>query len=249
MSKLTGKVAVITGGSTGMGLATAKLFVAEGARVVITGRSQTALDAAVAEIGPGAEAVQGDIAKLDDLDRLSAHVSETYGRVDIVFANAGGGTFGPIGAVTEADFDRTVDTNLKGTFFTVQKLLPLIADGGSIILNSSIAGSKGLPDFSVYSATKAALRSFARTWTTDLKPRRIRVNALAPGQIDTDIMRTAGLTQEQVDGFIAQVVPQIPLGRMGRSDEIAKVALFLGSDDSSYVTGVELTVDGGWIQV
>jgi NAD(P)-dependent dehydrogenase (short-subunit alcohol dehydrogenase family) len=249
MSKLTGKVAVITGGSTGMGLATARLFVAEGARVIITGRSQQALDAAVAEIGQGVEAVQGDIARLDDLDRLRDHVAKAHGRVDILFANAGGGTFGSVGDVSEADFDRTVDTNLKGTFFTVQTLLPLIADGGSIILNTSIAGSKGLPDFSVYSATKAAIRSFARSWTTDLKARRIRVNALAPGQIDTEIMRTAGLTQDQVDGFIAQVVPQIPLGRMGRSDEIAKVALFLGSDDSSYVTGIELTVDGGWIQV
>ncbi len=249
MSKLTGKVAVITGGSTGMGLATARLFVAEGARVIITGRSQETLDAAVADIGHGLEAVQGDISKLDDLARLRDHVETAYGRVDILFANAGGGLLGPVGAVTERDFDRTVDTNFKGTFFTVQTLLPLMPDGGSIILNTSVAGSSGLPDFSVYSATKAAIRSFARTWTTDLKARGIRVNALAPGQIDTEIMRTAGLTQEQVDGFIAQVVPQIPLGRMGRSDEIAKVALFLGSDDSSYVTGVELTVDGGWMQV
>ena len=249
MSKLTGKVAVITGGSTGMGLATARLFVAEGARVVISGRSQKTLDAAVADIGHGLEAVQGDISKLDDLARLRDHVEKTYGRVDILFANAGGGVLGPLGVVTEADFDRTVDTNFKGTFFTVQTLLPLMRDGGSIILNTSVAGSSGLPDFSVYSATKAAIRSLARTWTTDLKTRGIRVNALAPGQIDTEIMRTAGLTKDQVDGFIAQVVPQIPLGRMGRSDEIAKVALFLGSDDSSYVTGIELTVDGGWMQV
>lgn len=249
MSKLAGKVAVITGGSSGMGLATARLFVAEGAKVVITGRNQEALDAAVASIGEGAEAVQGDISKLADIERLRDHVAQAHGRVDVIFANAGGGTFGPIGAVSEADFDLTVDTNLKGTFFTVQNLLPLVPDGGSVILNSSIAGSKGLPDFSVYSATKAALRSFARTWTTDLKARRIRVNALAPGQIDTDIMRKAGLTQEQVDGFIAQVVQQIPLGRMGASEEIASVALFLASDDSSYVSGIELTVDGGWIQV
>jgi NAD(P)-dependent dehydrogenase (short-subunit alcohol dehydrogenase family) len=249
MSKLTGKVAVITGGSTGMGLATARLFVAEGARVIITGRSQETLDAAVADIGHGLEAVQGDISKLDDLARLHDYVQKAYGRIDILFANAGGGVLGPLGVVTETDFDRTVDTNFKGTFFTVQTLLPLIPDGGSIILNTSVAGSSGLPDFSVYSATKAAIRSLARTWTTDLKARRIRVNALAPGQIDTEIMRTAGLTQDQVDGFIAQVVPQIPLGRMGRSDEIAKVVLFLGSDDSSYVTGIELTVDGGWMQV
>ncbi|MBU1377048.1 MAG: glucose 1-dehydrogenase [Alphaproteobacteria bacterium] len=249
MSKLTGKVAVITGGSTGMGLATARLFVAQGARVVITGRNKASLDAAVAALGDGVEAVQGDIANLADLDRLRDRVAEAHGHVDVIFANAGGGVFGSVADVSEADFDRTVDTNLKGTFFTVQKLLPLMRDGGSIILNTSIAGSKGLPDFSVYSATKAALRSFARTWTTDLKARRIRVNALAPGQIDTEIMRTAGLTQDQVDGFIAQVVPQIPLGRMGEAAEIAKVALFLASDDSSYVTGIELTVDGGWVQV
>jgi len=242
MSKLAGKVAVITGGSSGMGLATARLFVVEGAKVVITGRNQEALDAAVASIGEGAEGVQGDISKLADIERLRDHVATAHGRV-------GGGTFGPIGSVSEADFDLTMDTNIKGTFFTVQSLLPLVPEGGSVILNSSIAGSKGLPDFSVYSATKAALRSFARTWTTDLKARRIRVNALAPGQIDTDIMRKAGLTQEQVDGFIAQVVQQIPLGRMGASEEIASVALFLASDDSSYVSGIELTVDGGWIQV
>lgn len=249
MSKLTGKVAVITGGSTGMGLATARLFVAQGARVIITGRNPASLAAAVAAIGAGVEAVQGDIANLADLDRLRVHVAKAHGHLDVIFANAGGGVFGSVADVSEADFDRTVDTNLKGTFFTVQKLLPLMPDGGSIILNTSIAGSKGLPDFSVYSATKAALRSFARTWTTDLKARRIRVNALAPGQIDTEIMRTAGLTQAQVDGLIAQVVPQIPLGRMGEAAEIAKVALFLASDDSSYVTGIELTVDGGWVQV
>jgi NAD(P)-dependent dehydrogenase (short-subunit alcohol dehydrogenase family) len=233
-----------------MGLATAKLFVAEGAKVVITGRSQSSLDAAVAAIGAGVEAVRGDISSLADLDRLHDHIAKTYGHVDVVFANAGAGRFGSVADVSEADFDHTVDTNLKGTFFTVQKLLPLMGEGGSIILNTSIAGSKGLPDFSVYAATKAALRSFARSWTTDLKARGIRVNALAPGQIDTDIMRTAaGLTQEQVDGFVAQVVPLIPVGRPGRPDEIAKAALFLASDDSSYVTGIELTVDGGWIQV
>lgn len=249
MSKLAGKIALITGGSTGMGLATAHLFVREGAQVIITGRNPDDLDKAAREIGGTIDAVQGDISVLADLDRLCRHIENRYGRLDVIFANAGGGVLGPFEQVSEADFDRTVNTNLKGTFFTVQKLLPLVPDGGSIILNTSIAGTKGLPAFSVYSATKAAIRSFARTWTTDLKARGIRVNALAPGHIATEIMRKAGLSEEQVQGINAQVVQQIPLGRVGSGDEIAGPALFLASDDSSYVTGVELSVDGGWAQV
>ncbi len=249
MGKLQDKVVVITGGSTGMGLATARRFVREGAKVVITGRNRTSLDAAVAAIGPGVDAVQGDISKLADIERLRDFVQQKHGRVDVLFANAGGGRLGPFGAVSEEDFDFTVDTNLKGTFFTVQTLLPLVPKGGSIILNTSIAGSKGLGAFTVYSATKAALRSFARTWTTDLKERGIRVNALAPGNIDTDIMRSAGLTQEQVDGVVAHILTQVPMGRSGTTDEIAGPALFLASDESSYVTGIELTVDGGWAQI
>lgn len=249
MSKLTGKIAVITGGNSGMGLATARLFAAEGAQVIITGRRQKDLDDAVKSIGQNIEGVQGDIAQLGDLDRLHDHLKAKYGRVDILFANAGIGKVGPLDSVTEADFDQTFDVNVKGTFFTVQKLLPLIPDGGSIILNASVAGNKGMEAFSVYSATKAAIRSFARTWTADLKARKIRVNTLSPGPIDTPIFGKTGLTDEQATGFKAGVTQMVPLGRIGHVDEIAKPALFLASDDSSYITGIELTVDGGMAQV
>lgn len=249
MGKLNGKIAVITGGSDGMGRSTARLFVEEGATVVITGRNQDTLDAAVREIGGAVEAFRGDIGNLADLDALKVHVENKHGRVDVLFANAGGARLGPFEQVTEEDFDYTFDTNAKGTFFTVQKLLPLIPNGGSVILNTSIAGSKGLPDFSVYSATKAAIRSFARTLTTDLKGRGIRVNALAPGHTATDIMRKTGVPAESVDGINAWIQTQVPAGRMATGDEIGKAALFLASDDASYVTGIELTVDGGWAQV
>lgn len=249
MGKLDGKIAIITGGSEGMGRSTARLFVEEGATVVITGRNQDTLDAAVREIGGAVEAFRGDISKLADLNALRTHAEARHGRVDVLFANAGGGRLGPFEQVTEEDFDYTFDTNAKGTFFTVQKLLPLIPDGGSVILNTSIAGSKGLPDFSVYSATKAAIRSFARTLTTDLKGRGIRVNALAPGHTATDIMRKAGIPVESIDGINARIQAQVPAGRIGTGDDIAKAALFLASDDASYVTGIELTIDGGWAQV
>ena len=249
MSKLTGKIAVITGGNSGMGLATARLFVAEGAQVIITGRRQKDLDAAVESIGQGAEGVQGDIANLGDLDRLHDHLKSKYGRVDVVFANAGVGNVSPFGNVTEAEYDQTFNVNVKGTFFTVQKLLPLIPDGGSVILNTSIAANSGMEAFSVYSATKAALRSFARTLTADLKSRKIRVNALSPGPIDTPIFGKTGLTEEQIKGFKSGLLTQVPMGRLGHVDEIAKPALFLASDDSSYITGIELTVDGGMSQV
>lgn len=249
MGKLNGKIAIITGGSEGMGRSTAKIFVEEGATVVITGRNQQTLDAAVREIGGAIEAFRSDIQNLADLEALKDHVKRKHGRVDVLFANAGGAKLGHFEQVTEADFDYTFDTNAKGTFFTVQKLLPLMPDGASVILNTSIAGSKGLPSFSVYSATKAAIRSFARTLTTDLKERHIRVNALAPGHTATEIMHKTGLTTEQVDGINAEIQKHVPAARMGTGDEIGKAALFLASDDSSYVTGIELTVDGGWAQV
>lgn len=250
MKRLEGKIAVVTGGSSGMGLATAKQFVAEGASVIITGRRQDKLDEAVAEIGGAIEGFQGDIADLADLKRLHAHIAEGYGRIDVIFANAGGGTLGAFGTIEEADFDRTVTINLKGTFFTVQTLLPLVVDGGSIILNGSIAASLGMPAFTVYSATKAAIRSFARTWTTDLSARRIRVNVLAPGTIVTPIMsEQAGFSDEQVDAFYAKFAAETPLGRNGDPSEIASVATFLASAESSFITGVELHVDGGFAQV
>jgi NAD(P)-dependent dehydrogenase (short-subunit alcohol dehydrogenase family) len=249
MSKLTGKVAVITGGNSGMGLATARLFVQEGAKVIITGRRQKDLDEAVESVGKGIEGVQGDVSKLSDLDRLHDHIKNRYGRVDIIFANAGIGKLNPLGNVSEEEFDQVFDINVKGVFFTVQKLLPLIPDGGSIILNASIAGSTGIEAFSVYSATKAAVRSFARTWTSDLKARKIRVNTLSPGPIETPIFGKTGLSEEQVNGFKAGLSQQVPLGRIGHVDEIAKPVLFLASDDSSFITGIELTVDGGMSQV
>ncbi len=247
--KLDGKVAVITGGNSGMGLATAKLFVLEGAHVYITGRRQAELDAAVKEIGGNVTAVRGDVANLADLDRLYAAVREKHGRVDVVFANAGVGEFVPIGQVTEAHFDKLFDINVKGLLFTVQKALPLMPDGGSVILNGSIAGYTGSPAFGVYSATKAAVRSFARSWTADLKDRKIRVNTLSPGPIDTPIFGTVAESKEQVEQIKAGFAAQVPLGRMGRPEEVATVALFLASDDSSYVTGIDLTVDGGMAQV
>ena len=249
MSKLTGKIAVITGGNSGMGLATAKRFVAEGAYVFITGRRQAELDRAVKEIGRNVTGVQGDASKLADLDRLYATVKKEKGRIDILFANAGVGELGPLGEITEQHFDKIFDINVKGLLFTVQKALPLFADGGSIILNASIAASSGVAGFSVYSASKAAVRSFARCWTSDLKSRKIRVNAISPGPIETPIFNTMGLTEEQIAGFKQSFVTSVPLGRIGQPDEIASAALFLASDDSSYVTGIELFVDGGEAQV
>lgn len=249
MGKLSGKVAVITGGNSGMGLETARLFAKEGAKVVITGRRQKELDEAVKSIGDNVMGIQGDVANLGDLDRLYAKVQETHGHIDIVFANAGLGNLAPLGSITEEHFDQQFNVNVKGLLFTVQKALPLMRDGGSILLNASVAASTGMEAFSVYSATKAAVRSFARSWTTDLKGRKIRVNAISPGPIETPIFGKMGLTESQLKGFSESIVSQVPLGRMGRSDEIAKAALFLASDDSSYITGIELTVDGGMIQV
>jgi NAD(P)-dependent dehydrogenase (short-subunit alcohol dehydrogenase family) len=243
------KVAVVTGGNSGIGLATAHRFAEEGAHVFITGRRQGELDIAAKQIGANVTAVQGDVSNLADLDRLYATVKREKGRIDILFANAGGGDLVPLGAITEEQFDKTFSTNVKGLLFTVQKALPLFQDGGSIILNASIAASKGLEAMSVYSATKAAIRSFARSWTVDLKHRKIRVNAISPGPIDTPGLNNLGLTGAQVEEFKTSMVGAVPLGRMGSPDEVAKAALFLASDASSYVTGIELFVDGGMAQI
>src|SRR6202167_4121026 len=240
--KLQGKVAVVTGGTTGIGLATAKLFVNEGAYVFITGRRQKELDEAVQAIGSNVTGVQGDIAKLTDLDRLYEAVKKK-GRIDVVFANAGVAEFAPMGKITEEHFDRLFAINVKGTLFTVQKTLPLMNDGGSIIVNGSVASAKGTPAFGVYGATKAAQLSCVRTWTSDLKDRHIRSNVVSPGPTNTPIVD--GLAAEA----LARIVSTIPMGRMGKSDEIAKAALFLASDDSSFVTGIELFVDGGRGQI
>jgi NAD(P)-dependent dehydrogenase (short-subunit alcohol dehydrogenase family) len=247
--RLAGKIALVTGGNSGIGLATTQLFATEGAHVFITGRRQDQLDAAVKQIGVNVTAVQGDVANLADLDRLYKTVNQQQGRIDVLFANAGGGEFGPLGSITEEQFDKMFSINVKGLLFTVQKALPLLPDGASIILNASIAGSKGMEAFSVYSATKAAVRSFARTWTTDLKQRRIRVNAISPGPIDTPAVGRLASTEDQAQQLKAYLVAAVPLGRMGSPDEVAKAALFLASDDSSYVTGIELFVDGGMAQI
>jgi NAD(P)-dependent dehydrogenase (short-subunit alcohol dehydrogenase family) len=249
MGKLDGRIALVTGGSSGIGLATAKRFVDEGAHVFITGRRAPAVSAAVKEIGRNVTGVPGDVSNLADLDRLFAQIGREKGTLDVVFANAGAAKFAALGEITEELYDTTFDVNVKGVVFTVQKALPLLPDGASIILNASVVGSKGLPTNSVYSATKAAVRSFARTWTTDLKARRIRVNAVSPGSIDTpglsDLLASSP-AGEQRKQMIASMVP---LGRLGTPDEIAKAVVFLASDDSSYVTGVELFVDGGFAQV
>jgi NAD(P)-dependent dehydrogenase (short-subunit alcohol dehydrogenase family) len=247
--KLAGKVAVVTGGSSGLGLATAERFVAEGAYVFITGRRQSEIDAAVKQIGKNVTGVQGDISKLADLDRLYATVKQQKGRIDILFANAGGGEFAPLGEITEAHFDKTFGINVKGTLFTVQKALPLMPDGAAIVINGSIVSIKGGPAFGVYAATKAALRSFARTWTVDLKERKIRVNVVSPGTVITPGYKSAGLTDEQIKEFEAQAAGITPLGRAGTPDEIASAVLFLASDDSSFVAGIELFVDGGQAQI
>jgi NAD(P)-dependent dehydrogenase (short-subunit alcohol dehydrogenase family) len=250
VNKLKGKVAVITGGNSGIGLATALRFVAEGAYVFITGRRQSELDAAVKRIGKNVTAVQGDVANLGDLDRLYATMKKQKGRIDILFANAGTGEFAALGAITEEHFDKTFNANVKGLLFTVQKALPLLQDGSSIILNASIVASTGAPAFSVYSASKAAVRSFARTFTADLKARKIRVNAVSPGVVPSPGYRTAlGMTEEQVKQYADSVVDKIPLGRTGTLDEIADAVLFLASDESSYITGIELVVDGGMTQI
>ena len=246
MNKLKGKIALVTGGNSGIGLATAKQFVNEGAYVFITGRRDPELAAAIKEIGRNVTGVQGDVANLGDLDRLFGQIKREKGKLDIVFANAGGALpLAPLGEITENHYDSLFNINVKGLLFTVQKALPLMPDGASIILNASIVASKGLPAWSVYSASKAAVRSFARTWTTDLKARRIRVNAVSPGFTDTAPWHSTEAAEESMKTISSSV----PLGRFGTPDEIAKAVAFLASDDSNYITGTELFVDGGFAQV
>lgn len=246
---LEGKIAVITGGNSGIGLATAQRFVEEGAFVFITGRRQSELDTAVKQIGKNVTGVQGDVSNLDDLDRLYKTVKQQKGRIDVLFANAGTIGLLPLGSITEHHFDQMFSVNVKGLLFTVQKALPLFQDGGSIILNGSVNGSKGFEGSSVYGATKAAIRSFARSWTVDLKHRKIRVNAISPGPIDTPMTSGMVQSQEQGEQLKRTLLSIIPLGRMGNPDEIAKAVSFLASDESSFITGIELFVDGGLAQI
>ena len=241
--KLEGKTAVITGGTEGIGLAAAKLFVKEGAHVFITGRRQKELDEAVKSIGTNISGVQGDVAQSADLNRLYETIARVTGRIDIVFANAGVREFAPFGAVTEEHFDKLFNINVRGTLFTVQKALPLLKDGGSIILNGSVASVKSSAAFGVYAASNVAIRSFARIWTTDLKDRRIQANVVSPGPINTPSVN------RQSPDVIARIVSTVPMGRMGEPDEVAKAALFLASDESSFVTGIELFIDGGRAQI
>src|ERR1700726_2089035 len=247
--KLAGKIAVITGGSSGIGLATAKRFVEEGAHVVITGRREKELKGAAASIQENVTTVVGDVSRLEDLGRLYAVVKEKHGHIDVLFANAGGGTIASLATSTEAQFDQTFDVNVKGLFFTVQKALPLFKDGGSIILTSSNANELGVPGLTAYAASKAAVRSFARGWTMELKDRKIRVNSLSPGPIETSALEKVGLPPEQVEQAIAGFTSQVPLGRRGKPEEIAAAVVVLASDESSYITGVDLAVDGGMAQV
>lgn len=246
--KLEGKVALVTGGTTGIGLASAQDFAAQGAKVFITGRRQAELDTAVALIGASATGIRGDVASMDDLDRVFAEIKAKAGHLDVVFANAGGGDMVPLAEVTEEHFDRIFNSNVKGTLFTVQKALPLLKDGGSIILTSSTTSVKGTENFSVYSASKAAVRNFARTWLLELKPRNIRVNAISPGPVHTPGL--AGLApSEHQEGLLAHLATMVPIGRLGQPSEVAKAATFLASDDSSFINGIELFVDGGTAQI
>ena len=246
---LDGKIAVITGGNSGIGLATAQCFVEEGAYVYIVGRRQNELDTAVNQIGKNVTGIQGDVSNLSDLDRLYDTVKQQKGRIDILFANAGIIGLLPLGSITEDHFDKIFSVNVKGLLFTVQKALPLFQNGGSIILSTSIAASKGFEGSSVYSATKAAIRSFSRTWTVDLKYRKIRVNAVSPGPIDTPMTSSMVQTEKQGEQLKTTLLSTVPLGRMGGPDEVAKAVSFLASNDSSYVTGIELFVDGGQAQI
>lgn len=249
MGRIEGKIAVVTGANSGIGLATAKRFAREGARVFMTGRRTVELDLAVREVGGSARGVQGDVSNLADLDRLYDVVRQEAGMIDVLFANAGGGSFMALPDITEDHYDRTFAINVKGTLFTVQKALPLLRDGASVILTGSTAGVTGTPAFSVYSASKAAIRSFARTWVLDLAPRRIRVNVLAPGATSTPGWHGLAASEEQDREMQRLTAAATPLGRLGTPEEIANAALFLASDESSYVNGSELFVDGGSAQV
>ena len=247
--KFDGKIALITGGSSGIGLATAQQFVNEGAFVYITGRRQAELNSAVETLGNNAKAVRADASKLADLDALYAQIKQEKGRLDVLFVNAGGGSFAPLGQITEEQFDITFNSNVKGVLFTVQKALPLIPDEGAIVLNASIVSVQGVPSFSVYAASKAAVRSFARGWTNDLKDRKIRVNVVSPGPVDTPGLSGLAQTPEQRVALYAQLASTVPLGRVAQPEEIAKAVVFLASDDASFVAGIELFVDGGAVQV
>jgi NAD(P)-dependent dehydrogenase (short-subunit alcohol dehydrogenase family) len=240
-SKLSGNVALVTGGSAGIGLGIAKRFAEEGARVFITGRRQSELDKAVTAIGGGATAVQGDISNLDDLDRIYATIKDKAGRIDVLAVNAGYYEFGSFGEITEEHFDKIFNTNVRGLLFTVQKALPLLTETASVILTGSIASIKGFPSLSIYNASKAAVRSFARSWIADLTGRGIRVNVMSPGTVETPDLMAA----EQK----AEAVALVPLGRIGTPDDLGKAAAFLASDDSAYITGIELFVDGGAAQI
>jgi len=249
LGKLDGKVALVTGGNSGIGLATAQEFVAEGAYVFITGRREAELAAAVKEIGKNVNGIRADVSNSGDLDQLFSRIKNEKGKLDIVFANAGVAKYAALGHITEELYDSIFDVNVKGVLFTVQKALPLIPEGGSIILNASIVGSKGLPANSVYSATKAAVRSFARTWTTDLKDRHIRVNVVSPGSTDTPGLSELFGSSEVGQQCLKMISSLVPLGRLAKPKEIARAVVFLASDDSSYITGTELFVDGGFAQV
>lgn len=249
MGKLDGKIAVITGGNSGIGLATAKEFVNEGAKVVITGRNQATIDDALQSLGDNVIGLKSDVSSLSDLDNLYDIVKKKYGHIDILFANAGIAFGNMLGETDEKSVDSHLNINVKGVFFTVQKALPLLIDGSSIILNASIVKDKGFPNFSIYSATKAAVRSFAKSWATDLKEKKIRVNSISPGPIETPIYARMGLKEEELKAMGEQFASQVPLGRFGKPEEIAKTALFLASSDSSYINGLDIAVDGGLAQV
>src|SRR6202050_1561249 len=249
-SQFDGKVALVTGGSSGIGLATAKLFAKRGATVYITGRRRKELDEAVREIGQSATGIQGDVSRLGDIDKVYQTIREQKGKLDILFANAGIGEFAPLGQIKEEHFDKQFDVNVKGPFFTAPGAFPLTPAGSAIVLNASLVSIKGSPAFSVYSAPKAALRSFARNWAVDLKGKGIRVNAVSPGAIPTPGYHTSlGMTERQLVDYIQSVTPGIPMGRTGTTNEVAKAVAFLASDESSYITGIELFVDGGQGQI
>jgi NAD(P)-dependent dehydrogenase (short-subunit alcohol dehydrogenase family) len=247
--KLAGKIALVTGASTGIGLATAKAFAEEGAFVFITGRRKQEVDAAAENIGSGVRAIQGDASDLASLDTTFETIRSEKGRLDVIFANAGGGSLAPLGSITEEHYASTFDRNVKGLVFTVQKAIPLLADGSSIILNGSTSSIKGIPAFSIYAASKAAVRSFARSWTTDLKDRKIRVNTISPGATETPGLLGLAETEEQKSAMLQHFASEVPLGRVAQPAEIARAVVFLASDDASYISGIELFVDGGAVQV